>query len=176
MLDIVLGLILLLSVIGAARNGFTKEALRLASLIVGIVAAMWGHGVVAQQLRPWIQDGRVAAGVAFALVFVGCVLVGALLAHFLASVWKWTGLGWVDMLLGAGFGVVRGLLVCAVVLLGLLVFQPFAGTSSVVAGSKIAPWVINIARTAAAVAPQAVREAFGKGAAAVEEERAGGNA
>jgi membrane protein required for colicin V production len=174
-LDIVLGAILLLSVVGAARNGFTKEALRIASLVVGILAAMWGHGVLALQLRPWIQEGRVAAGVAFVLIFLACVLLGALLAYSLASVWKWTGLRWADMLLGVGFGIVRGLLVSAVVLLALLVFQPFAGTSSIVATSKIAPWVINVARTAAAVAPEAVREAFGRGVSAAEEERAGGN-
>lgn len=176
MLDIVLGAILVLSVVGAARNGFTKEAIRIASLLVGTLLALWGHGLVAELLRPWIQDGRVASGVAFALVFLGCVLAGALLAHILASVWKWTGLRWMDMLLGACFGVVRGLIVSAVLLLGLLVFQPFAGTSSIVAESQIAPWVINAARTAAAVGPSAVRDAFGLGVSEVEEKRSGGEA
>ena len=176
MLDIALGAILLLSVVGAARNGFTKEAIRIVSLLVGTMAAMWGHGLLAQQLRPWIQDGRVASGVAFLLIFLGCVLAGAVLAYLLASVWEWTGLRWIDMLLGDGFGLVRGLIISAVLLLGLLVFQPFAGTSSIVADSKIATWVINAARTAAAAGPRAVREAFGLGVSAVEEKRSEGEA
>ena len=171
MLDVALGTILVVSVISAAWNGITKEAFRIAALILGIMAAMWGHGLLALQLGPWIEDGRVAAGVAFVSIFLGFLLAGALLGHFLASVWSWTGLRWLDMLLGGCFGIVRGVLICAVALVGLLVFQPFASTSSMVAGSTITPWVINMARTAIAVAPSGMREAFGESAAEVDEIR-----
>lgn len=175
MLDVALGTILVVSVIAAAWNGITKEAFRIASLIVGIMTAMWGHGLLAVQLRPWIEDGRVAAGIAFVSIFLGCLLAGALLGHFLASVWSWTGLRWLDMLLGGCLGIVRGVLICAVVLIGLLVFQPFAGASSMVAHSRIAPWVINMAHTAIAVAPSGMREAFGMGAAEADEMRKDGD-
>lgn len=171
MLDFALGTILVLSVIGAAWNGITKEAIRIAALILGIMAAMWGHGLLAPQLQPWIEDGRVAAGVAFVSIVLGFLLAGALIGHLLASVWSWTGLRWLDMLLGACFGIVRGVLICAAALVGLLVFQPFSGVSSMVADSRITPWVINMARTAIAVAPSGMRDAFGKGAAQVEEIR-----
>ena len=176
LLDIFLGAILLLSVAGAARNGFTKEVVRLAALIVAVVVAMWGHGVLAQQFSPWIADARIAGVVAFVLLFVGCLLVGALAAGLLASVWEWSGLRWVDMLLGGGFGLVRGMLVCGVVVLCLLAFRPFASVATVVAESRIAPWATNVARTAAALAPQGLRRAFGQGAAEVEERRGGGDA
>ena len=80
------------------------------------------------------------------------------------------------MALGAGFGMIRGLLISAVLLLGLVAFQPVAGTSQIVADSKIAPWVMNVARTAVGMAPKGLKEAFGKGAAEIEEERAGDRA
>ena len=172
MLDIVLIGILVISVVLAARNGITKEAIRIASLVVGLMVAMWGYGLLAQQLRPWIENGRVAAVVAFVSLFLGCLIAGAVLAYFLAGVWSMTGLRWLDMTLGAGFGMIRGLLISAVLLLGLVAFQPFAGTSRLVADSKIAPWVMNVARTAAVMAPQGLKEAFGKGADEVEEKRA----
>ena len=170
-LDVVLGSILLLSVILAARNGITKELFRIAALIVGVVVAMWGHGLVAHQLQPWIRNPRIAATVAFALIFLGCVILGMLIARALVSVWSFTGLRWLDMSLGGVFGMLRGLLVCAVLLLALIAFEPLGNTRGIVARSVLAPWIVSLARTVAAVAPQGLRAAFKQGIAAVENEK-----
>ena len=170
-LDIVLGLILLVSVFGAARNGVTKELIRIASLVVGVILAMWGHGVVGQQLQVWIPNPRIASSLGFALILFGCILAGALAAHLLKVVWKFTGLEWLDMLLGGAFGLARGLLVCAIILVGLIAFQPIAATTTVVAGSAVAPWVLDVSRTVAAAAPGSMRAAFQHGVALVEEDR-----
>ena len=167
-----MGVILVVSVIAAARNGITKEAIRIGSLVVGLLIAMWGHGVLALELRPWIESDRIAATVAFALIFLGCLILGALLAYLLAGIWQLTGLGWLDRGLGACFGLIRGLVICAAALLGLVAFQPFAETASMVARSRVAPVVMNVARTAASMAPSGLKEAFGRGAAEIEENRA----
>ena len=170
-LDVVLGSVLVLSVILAARNGITKELFRIAALIVGIVVAMWGHGLVAHELQPWIRNPRIAATIAFALVFLGCVVLGMLIARALVSVWSFTGLRWLDVSLGGVFGMLRGLLVCAVLLLGLIAFQPLGNTGGIVARSVLAPWIVNLARTVVAVAPQGLRTAFKRGIAAIENEK-----
>lgn len=169
MLDIVLVGILGLSVVAAARNGMTKEVIRLAALVVGLMVAMWGYGLLAEQLSPWIEDARIAAVVAFAALFLGCLFVGVLLSLALAGIWALSGLKWLDMALGAGFGAIRGLLVSAALLLGMVAFQPFADTSGLVADSRIAPWIMNVARTASTIAPGALKEAFQKGASEIEE-------
>lgn len=171
-LDLVLGGLLLLSVLGAVRNGVTKELIRIASLLFGVGAALWGYGVLAQQLEPWVGSSRAASVVAFVLIFLGCLLAGGLVARILAGVWSWTGLRWLDRLFGAAFGVLRGLLIASVALLGLIAFQPLADTSRVIANSKIAPWVLHIAQTAASLAPKSFREAFRRGVSRIEEERA----
>lgn len=176
LLDFLLGTILVVSVVTAARNGFTREVIRMAALVCGIAAALWGHGLLAQELGPWIQDGRVAAAVAFLGIFVGCLVAGALLARLLVGVWEWTGMRSMDILLGAGFGLVRGVLLCGVVLLVLLAFRPFSGTPRAVADSAIAPWVISVARTAILVAPEALREAFREGHRQVQQGRSSGAA
>ena len=176
LLDILLGAVVLVSVVSAARNGFTKEVVRLGSLAAGLLVAMWGYGALALTLAPWIANARIAAVVAFALIFVGCIMIGALVASFLASVWEWSGLRWMDILLGGGFGLVRGALVCGAIVLCLLAFRPFEGASRAVAESTIADWATNVARTAAALAPQGLREAFGQGEAEVDREREEGHA
>ena len=170
-LDVVLGTVLLLSVILAVRNGITRELFCIASLVVGVVLAMWGHGLLANELQPWIQNPRIAATVAFALVFVGCIILGMLIARTLVSVWSFTGLRWLDMSLGGVFGMLRGLLVCAVLLLGLIAFQPLGNTKGIVAGSTLAPWIVSLARTVVAIAPQGLRAAFKRGIAAVEDQK-----
>ena len=163
MLDIVLGVILLASVVGAAFNGLTKELLRIASLVVGLLVAMWGYGVLAGYLAQWISDAKTASVVAFVLLFIGCVLAGALLAQLLSGLWSIAGLGVFDKLLGAAFGALRGLLLAAVLLLMLVAFQPFGNTAELIGDSRIAPVVLNLARTAAVLAPEALREAFRDG-------------
>ena len=167
-LDLILGVILLVSVFGAARNGVTKELIRIASLIVGVILAMWGHGVVGQQLQAWIPNPRIASSLGFVLILFGCVLAGALAAHLLKVVWKFTGLEWLDMLLGGAFGLARGLLVCAIILVGLIAFQPVADTTTLVADSAVAPWVLDVSRTVAAAAPGTMRTAFRQGVAIIE--------
>lgn len=174
MLDIVLAAILLLSALTAARNGITREVIRLASLVAGLMLAMWGYGLLAPLLQPHVESARLAAGAAFAAIFVGCLIAGTLLSYALGGVWSITGLRWLDMSLGGAFGVIRGLLVSAVLLLSLLAFQPFPGTPDLVAGSRIAPWALNLARTAAAMAPSGLKEAFARGAALVDGERSQG--
>ena len=138
--------------------------------------AMWGYGLLAPALQPPIEDGRVAAVAAFAAIFLGSLVAGSLLSYFLAGVWSVTGLRWLDTALGGVFGMVRGMVIAAVLLLVLVAFEPVAGTPGLVAGSRIAPWVLNLARTAVALAPEGLREAFGEGAARVEEERPEGRA
>lgn len=162
-LDFVLGAILLASVIGATFNGFTKELLRIASLVIGLLVAMWGYGVLAGYLAQWISNAKIASAAAFALLFAGCLIAGALLARVLAGIWSLAGLGALDRLLGAAFGALRGLLLAAALLLALVAFQPLADTAGLVADSRIAPVVLNLARTAAAVAPEALRDAYQDG-------------
>lgn len=168
-LDIALGAILLASVIGATLNGLTKELLRIASLVVGLLVAMWGYGLLAGYLAQWISNANVASAAAFALLFIGCLITGALLARVLAGIWSLAGLGLIDRLLGAAFGALRGLLLAAALLLALVAFQPVADTAGLVADSRIAPFVLNLARTAAAVAPEALREAYQDGLARVRD-------
>ena len=63
--------------------------------------------------------------IAFVAVFIGCLVLGALIAWPLASVIHKAGLGFVDRFLGAIFGVARGVvLVTAFVLVAGLTTLP----------------------------------------------------
>ena len=162
-LDIIIGLILIVSVIAALRNGLSREFVNLLALVVGIVGGMWWYGPVAAQLEPYLGSERVAEFAAFALILVAALIAGTLAGRLLAKMLGWVGLRWFDRLLGAAFGAVRGLLLTTALILAMVAFGPVQGSERVVAESKLAPWVLFAAQAAVRLAPQSLYEDFSKG-------------
>lgn len=162
-LDLAIGGILLLSLIGAVRNGVTKEIVRIAALIFGVLGGMWFYERAALELTPYISNGQLARFAAFVSIVIGCLIAGGVLSWILAKLWGLAGLRWFDRLLGAGFGLVRGLVIATAVVLGVVAFSPFAGTAETVAGSRFAPLVLHGARAAAFLAPSDMKTAYDQG-------------
>lgn len=162
-LDLLIGGILLFSFIGAVKNGFTREVIRLVALLLGLVGAMWGYEYLAPIYAPWIESEPMQSFAAFGTILFGCLIVGAVLAWAVGKVLGWSGLRWFDRLLGAGFGLARGLLVAAAIVLALVAFTPFDGTEEVVADSRLAPWVIFGAHAAAELAPASLESSYDAG-------------
>lgn len=112
-----MGLSLLL---GAAR-GITSELLALGAWVAAFFAARaWGH-LAATALAGWLPGVRelaVRQAIGFVAVFLATLLLFAALRFAVSRLLRAVGLGFADRLLGAVFGVLRGLLV---VLLGVVV-------------------------------------------------------
>jgi membrane protein required for colicin V production len=70
---------------------------------------------------------------------------------------KLTHLKWIDRLLGALFGLVRGWLVCAVIVLAM---TAFAWQVPRLEASALAPYLLMTARAVALVVPTSVRRGF----------------
>ena len=168
-LDIIIGLILIISVIAALRNGLSREFVNLMALVVGIVGGMWWYGPVAIRLEPHLGNERLAEFAAFALILVAAVIAGTLAGRLLAKMLGWVGLRWFDRLLGAAFGAVRGLLLATALILAIVAFGPVHGSERVVAGSRLAPWVLFAAQAAVQLAPRSLYEDFSEGFERVRE-------
>jgi membrane protein required for colicin V production len=113
------------SIILSVMRGFFREALA----ILGWIAAFVTAKTYASQILPMMPEDipteslRILA--AFLVLFFATLLVASLLAIALSSVLKKMGLGWLNRLLGAFFGLARGMLiVCIVVFLGGLTKLP----------------------------------------------------
>lgn len=162
-LDLVIGGILLLSILGAVRNGVTKEIVRIVALFLGIVGAMWGYERVAVELTPYISNPQLAKFAGFAAIVMGCLIAGGIVSWVLAKMWGLAGLRWFDRLLGAGFGAIRGLVIATALVLGVVSFAPVAGAEGTVADSQLAPLVLHGARGAAFLAPDDLKQAYTDG-------------
>jgi membrane protein required for colicin V production len=108
---------LLLSIFIGMWRGLVYEILSLVGWVVAFVVAQ-AYGATVAAWLPWAQPGslaRLAAG--FALAFFGALIVWTLLAKLARLLISATPLSVLDRALGAGFGLVRGLVLLLAVAL-----------------------------------------------------------
>ncbi len=113
---IFLGVLVFSMALGAWR-GLVYEVLSVLSWIAAFVLAQWFAPDVAVRL-PMEGAGdsiRYAAG--FVLVFIATIFAGSFIAFLIKKLTASVGMGPADRLLGAGFGLVRGLVILLVVCL-----------------------------------------------------------
>lgn len=109
----IIGIIALSAIIGLAR-GFIREVLSLAIWVVAVFAAWTFHRTLAEQLTPWLSTPSVRIGVAFIILVLVVLILGAILGQILSTLIEKTGLTGTDRLLGVVFGAARGALLVAV--------------------------------------------------------------
>ena len=103
----VLGVIAVSVLVGLWR-GLVSEILALAAWVVAFLAARAWASDVAAWLSRQIADPGIRLAAAYVLVFVGVLLVFAIARMLISLMLKAVGLGLLDRLLGAAFGVLRG--------------------------------------------------------------------
>ncbi len=113
---LIIAVIALSTLIGIWR-GFVREALSLVVWVAAFWLAYLWAGTVASYFVEMISDQTLRLLTAFVLLFLTVHVVGFVTARLLATLLASIGLGGVDRLAGGGFGVVRGVLMVAVVVL-----------------------------------------------------------
>jgi membrane protein required for colicin V production len=96
----------------------------------------------------------------FAVVFCTVLLLGAMVSFVVGRFLNVTGLSIVDHLLGAGFGLLRGLVFAVAIIMGVMAFSRGDNPPDAIVGSRMAPYVVDAARVVAAMAPHELREGF----------------
>lgn len=111
---VILGFVALSVLIGLVR-GLVVEVLSIAIWVVAVALAIRHGEAVGALFQEAVElpSARVALG--YGLVFFGTTIVGALLLWLTRQLVAGTGLSGTDRLLGAGFGLVRGVLLVVVV-------------------------------------------------------------
>jgi membrane protein required for colicin V production len=108
--DIALIAVIALSTLFAFVRGVVRELISIATWIVGFVVAISYAGHLAGLFSRLDVTPAAKHVLAFALILVAVLILGALVARMMSSVVRAIGLGFVDRMLGAVFGVARGLL------------------------------------------------------------------
>lgn len=106
-------------------RGFVYELLSIAGWLLAYFAARLFSSEFSSFVPDVIATGAAKTMVAYGVIFIGTLMLSALASWLLSNVVRFIGLGWVNRLLGLGFGLVRGILIVLIlVLLGGLTPLP----------------------------------------------------
>jgi membrane protein required for colicin V production len=118
--DYVIVFVCLLSAGIGLWRGFVKEALSLVTLLAAIWLAWRFGGLIEPSLGNWAGSPEVRVWTARVILFVLVLIAGAVLSWLARMLVRHSGLSGVDRLLGAGFGLARGVLIVG---LGVIVLE-----------------------------------------------------
>jgi len=139
-LDIVLIVVIGIAAFIGLRKGIIKMSLTLAGLILGIVVA-GRYYVTFSQYLTFISSTTWSRIAAFSIIFIGIMVIAALLARLLEKAASEIMLGWANRLVGAILGFLMGALFCGAV---LAVWVKYLGSPGTVTDSQIAPLLLNV--------------------------------
>ena len=159
-LDFVLALILIASGVAGFRRGFSRQIIALVSVVAALLLGLWFYGVVGIYLMPYASTRMIADAGGFAVLFCGVLLLGALVSFVVGRFLAVTGLSIVDHFLGAGFGLLRGLVFAIAIVMGVMAFSRGDKPPEAIVHSRMAPYVVDAARMFAAMAPHDLKEGF----------------
>ena len=109
--------IITISALLSLWRGFVREALSLASWIVALWVAMLFFHDLSNWLARWIDTPSISDVVAFTILFVSTVVLGGLVNLLAGQLVAKTGLTATDRALGMVFGIARGVVIVAVLVL-----------------------------------------------------------
>jgi len=167
-LDWLIVVIIVVSALMAAARGFFVELFSLVGVIFGYLLAVWEYWRVAPYYLPYVKTPWAADAAGFLTIFFAVVVVSGVIAHIVRWAVKSVGLSFVDRILGASFGLLRGVLMVTVLVLGLAAFPK---GSEALANSELAPYFLVVGRAAIWVAPSDVRARFHDGLDALRKMR-----
>jgi membrane protein required for colicin V production len=161
-LDAILGVALLVCLVNGFRRGFSRQVIGLASGVVALLLGIWWYGTAGAWLLPYVSSPVIAKAAGFGIVFCGVLLLGGLISFVVGKFLTVTGLSFFDHLLGAGFGLLRWAVVAIAIVMSAMAFSRGDRAPDAIVESRLAPYVVDVARLVAAMAPHDLKAGFHK--------------
>jgi len=159
LLDFLVVIVIGSSVVAGFAAGFARVGIGFLAAILGVVFGFWFYGIPAGWVHRYLHSVALSNLIGFLLVFWAILAIGALFAKVTSKLFKWTGLSWLDRLLGGAFGLVRGALIAVVMIAVLLAFAPKPMPNWMVK-SQVLPYAMEASNVIASLAPNAIKTAF----------------
>ena len=118
LVDIAIVAVLLISLLMGMFRGLVREVLALFSWLAALWVAYRYAVPGAEYLEPYLDQPQLRVVAAFALIFVVVLIVMSMISYLLSRLFSATGITGVDRSLGTLFGLVRGIVIVALLILG----------------------------------------------------------
>lgn len=131
MIDFIIIGIVVFSLLVSLWRGFVREVLSLAGWVIAFFVASKFYQPMAQLLLQfdsvYLQNSEyLRNGIAIGILFIAVLIVSGLINALLGQLVDKTGLSGTDRVLGAGFGILRGVFIVAAILFFLDTFTQFS--------------------------------------------------
>jgi membrane protein required for colicin V production len=155
-MDIVILIILLVTLVLGLMKGFVRQIIGLAAVVVGLLLAATYYLPVSRGVSRVVAAGKWSELIAFLLVFLA-VLVAGWLISFLVSKLIRGPLRFIDHLFGGALGLLKGVLICGVIVFAL---HAFPVDKKALSESKLAPYCYWISKGIVQLIPQELKDRF----------------
>jgi membrane protein required for colicin V production len=146
--DIVCVVLIVILVVRCAIRGFVDEVMSMASVVLGILAAMLFYKNGAAYIRiNWIEMNVLPEVLAFAAIFLIVFLLVRLVEHLLKDIINGIHLNGFDRFLGMIFGLLEAFVLICVILFVISIqplFDPAQLLHNSVAAKLLLPLVTNV--------------------------------
>ncbi len=155
-LDIILLIVLLVTLVFGLIKGLVRQAIGLVAVVAGLVLAARYYPRAGAFVHKVVSNPIVADFVGFLAVFAVVIAAGWLIGLLVSKLMKGP-LNFLDHVLGGVFGLIKGVLICGVIVFALLVFEV---RRDALAGSKLAPLCFHATRTVVRLIPGELKAKF----------------
>ena len=156
--DVVVTVILGFCLIRGVFRGLVKEMASIIGVLAGFYAAYTYYPEMAGLLSRWISNTNYLNITSFTVIFCLILIIISVFGVVLKYLLSIVHLGWVDRFSGAGFGVLKGVLIASVMLVTLTAFLPRG--SPLVRDSLLAPHINMLSENMAKIISDDMRQAF----------------
>ncbi|HPA13863.1 MAG TPA: CvpA family protein [Desulfobacterales bacterium] len=156
--DIVIIVILSFCLVRGIFRGLVKEVSAIIGVLAGFYAAYTYYAEIAKLLSKWISNVANSNILSFLILFVGVLVIVNILGIIIKYILKIASLGWIDRVSGAGFGIIKGVLIVSILLIMLTAFLPKG--SPVIRNSMLSPYITMVSERLAKVIPQSMKDQF----------------
>jgi membrane protein required for colicin V production len=154
-LDVVLMVITLISILFGVLKGFIRELLSLAFFIVAVVLSFLFYRDVGDFFLAGVKNRDVANFAGFAAIFTVVLIIGAVVTYLVKKIFTIGPLKAIDRILGGVFGLVRGMLISAIIVFALVAFPV---NDNLVTESRLSPYVVSTVGVLFNLLPQKYKE------------------
>jgi membrane protein required for colicin V production len=165
LVDLAIVIVLAISAIVGLVQGFVRSFSALAGLVLGLTLACWNYRRPAGVLETMIHSRPLADTIGFVIIALTIMIVFGFVGAVFAKALRFLGLGLIDMMGGAAFGLLEG---AGLVIICIIVTMAFFPKSHWMDESRMTPMFFGLCDQVMEMSPNDVAKRVRNGMAEIQ--------